>query len=246
MCRATGACGVVVIAIATSPATDAVATERSATTDAATTEVETAAPARDEWAPGAPLALDLSGSFGIAARLDAPPAFEPVRTVGSRIGMGAGLFLSRRFSLGVGYEHLDLGVEDTGELPTGRASLEHDVDVLLARLRLYLFRATRLGIYAGVGAGIAWQQVEAVGEATASDGSGFRLPFLCSGADSAGLALRGELGVDAEVRSDLVLSLGGVFDGMGLGDEVLDGCAPGAGSAQLLGLRSSLGYRFDL
>lgn len=191
-------------------------------------------------------ALDISAHIGVGVRLDEPPLLEPTARAGLLYGLGFDLFVSETVSLGLHVEHLDLG-EERGELwRTGTIALSRDLNGLWLRVRAYPVRTESVGLYLALAGGPVWQSVDARGIAWSQEQPGIGEPFACEGSDSVDVGLRGALGVDGAPAPPVRLwsSLG--IDMVRLSDAVLDGCAPGAGTAAVFGLRVGVIYGIEL
>lgn len=223
-------------------------TNLPSTTSSSTTSGATAAPAAvDPWALDGPIALDVDVRFGVAARLDAPALYPADSDVGLLWGAGADVFLSQRLSLGLAYEHVDLGREDSGVLAQGTVRVERDLNNVWARLRIHPYRSEVLGISAALGLGATWQSAQLAGSVWPRAQPDLAQPLRCEGAASANFALRGELAADlATGDSGARVQLGGAFDAYRLSDELMGDCVPGAGAANVLSLRLTFVYGMDL
>ena len=197
-----------------------------------------------EWRLGIPHALDVSLGLGYAGRLDDPPHFNSVAAGGFTIGGALDLNLSRRVTVGLGYEHLDLGREDTGVTPSGFATLDRDLSSLLLRLRLYPVHFDSFAAYIGIAAGGAWQSVEATGTVWPVGDPGRNQVFSCQGAGTVALGLRAAAGMVIPFGEASSLRFAGQLSGYGLPDDVLDNCAFGAGSVQSLSATMRFAQRF--
>ncbi len=188
--------------------------------------------------------IDVSGHLGVGVRLDDPPAYPLVRRAGLLFGVGVGAFLTDGVQLGLGYEHVDLGVERSPVSPWGALELDRDLNSLWLELRLYPLQWESFGAFVEIGTAMAWQSLGAAGLWWPSGDPGRGIPFSCEGCDSVALGLRAAAGVDLKLAGGLRLLTAAGLDSYGLSDEPLDGCAPGAGSAGSFALRAGLGYRF--
>lgn len=193
--------------------------------------------------PPDPVTVDFGLRMGVAARLGAPQNFDLTRGTGYTVGLGVAVAPTRRFAVGIGYEHVDLGAESAaGDL--GSVDLTRATDALWATLRLTAFRTERVGLAVSLGPGLVWQSVSA--DVIVLDGPGSR-PFAlsCSEGGSPGLGLRAAVGADVLLGSGFWLSADMVFDNLRLTSDVLGDCVQGAGSVSVLGGRVGLAYRFD-
>jgi hypothetical protein len=199
-----------------------------------------------EWALDMPELLDIGLTLGMGSRLDDAPLYEVTGRQGLLFGLGLDLFFSRRVSVGLGYEHLDLGAEDSGLTPTGSVALTRDLNSLWANLRLYAVRGETVGAFIRLGLGSVWQSADLTGSVWSQIRPDHQLSLNCEGCDSANMALRADLGIDVALSGGLRL-LGALgLDSYRLGDELLDDCVPGAGSAAVFGLRTGFAYGAEL
>jgi len=199
-----------------------------------------------EWDLGSPRRLQLGAHLGLGSRLDDPPLLSADSRQGLLFGVDLDLFFAERVSFGLGFEHLDLGTEETGVLPTGSASLTRDLNSLWLNLRLYPFRVAPFGFFLRLALAASWQSADMTGVAWPRTQPDLGQPFSCEGSDTPGFALRAALGVDAAIAPGLTLLLSLSFDSYQLSDEILDACVPGAGSAAVLNLQTGLAYGFDV
>ena len=200
----------------------------------------------DEWEFRGPPRLDLGLRVGYGRRLDQPPFYRADNRNGVVIGPEVALFLVRRVAIGLAYEHYELGSEETGITPTGIAHVSRRLDTLWLGTRLYPVMLERGGVYLGIAAGPAWQGADFAGSAWLAHDPGQSVSFACNGSDTPGVALRAEVGGDVAIAGGLHALFAAGFDGYRLGDDVLDDCVPGAGTATVFGLRAALVYAMDL
>jgi hypothetical protein len=197
----------------------------------------------DEWRPGTPGRIQLGVLLGFGGRVDDPPLYELTDPLGLAFGAAIDLFLSNRVTLGVSYEHLDLGKEESGLTPVGSVTIVRDLNTAWLSLRIYPVQEPAIGAYLKIAGGLAWQSAELTGSVWDPTQPGRQLQLSCEGAHTPGMALRAELGIDVELTEGLRMPLAFHFDNYGLSSDVLDGCVPGAGSSAVLGLRS--GFTFE-
>jgi opacity protein-like surface antigen len=189
-------------------------------------------------------AVDIGLLIGPAVRLDEPAALAVDSRVGLRLGLGADAFLSELWAVGLHFEHVDLGRESSGIGAGGTVTVDRDLNSLWLGLRAYPFTSERIGAYINLGLAASWQSLAATGVGWARAQPSAGVPFRCEGADSISGALRAGLGVDYQVTDGLQLVSAAAFDSYRLPDDVLDGCAPGAGNASVLTAELALAYRF--
>jgi len=199
-----------------------------------------------EWEPGTPWRLDLGLSAGLGVRLDDAPLYPVSERAGGRFGGSLGLWLSRRISLGLGYQHLHLGGESTGILPSGSAIISRDLSTMWASLALYPFRGEQVGAFLRIAAGPTWQSGELNGSVWSSTLPDRSQTLRCEGSDSLDFALGAALGVDVTLSGALRMLANLGIDSHRLDDGPLDGCLPGAGSAMVFGLGTTVVYGIGL
>jgi hypothetical protein len=219
------------------------ATEADDQRDEASLAFADAAP--PEWGFEGPYALAPMLAVGIGLRADDPPLFEPDTRVVPSIEAGLDLFLSRRTSLFLHYQRVALARERSGLLATGQVQLSRSVDSLWGGLRLDPLRSEAAAGYLRLGAGLAWQHLDAVGLAWAPVTPAVHTPISC-GATALGFGIRAALGVDIPVGTALRFVGEAGADNYRLTSEVIGGCAPGAGTATLVGLRAGFAYGIPL
>ena len=194
-----------------------------------------------------PPAIELGAGLGWLHRFGNGAHFPVTERNGPLFSLEAAFLPTPRWSVGLVYERADLGREETGvgDLGSIRVARELDIAWVQAKVMLLTEDVVRIGL--AIGAGLVWQSLEASGEAparTLSDPYG-RVPFSCSGADSADLAIGAALGASARITP----ALRGTFDlgprMLRLGSEPLDGCVPGAGTVIAFTVRAGLTYRFE-
>jgi hypothetical protein len=159
------------------------------------------------------------------------------------LGASAFLRIEPAFSLGLSFEHTDLGRERSPVGEVAALELTRDLNTLWASVQLHLVRGESGELGLVFGPGLAWQSADVSGIAAPTLGGA---PFRCSASDAANLALRAGLGGSLALGGGLYLSAGATFDAVRLSSDLLDGCVQGAGSAALFGLRGGFAYRFDV
>lgn len=203
---------------------------------------EEPAPARTP--PPAPVLIDLGLHLGGVYRAGDAPAFPITGRTGASLGVSAYVEPSRRYSFGLGFEHVGLGREQAaGDF--GSADITRDVNVLWGGLRVHFVSTEAVTLGVLLGPGLAWQGVSANGLLTPGIG---KLPttFSCSAGDSVNLALRAGLGARIALGSGFSLLADVSFDNVRLASEVIGDCAPGAGTVSLIGARVGFGYQLDV
>ncbi|MCC6522509.1 MAG: hypothetical protein IT373_07595 [Polyangiaceae bacterium] len=193
--------------------------------------------------PGLSLALGLEA--GLGARLG-DPLFVAKTGVGLLLGARFEVLAVPEVAIGIAYEHRDLGSETTGMLASGTADIDHSAHVLSAVVRAYPARIPEVGGFLELGLGAAWQRVDARGVTWAPGMPGGGRSFVCKGGDTAGFALRAALGADVALGAGVRWLSAAGLDVARLGDDVLDSCAPGAGTTTGFALRTGFAYLFDV
>jgi hypothetical protein len=214
--------------------------------DAPEGEAEPDEAAPDEWGVEGPYALDVHARIGGAVRLDDPPLYDLDERGGLLVGAGVNLALSRRIAIGLAYEHLDLGAEKSGILDGGVVAVSRDLHDLWLDLALYPLRFDPIGVYVAIAAGLSVQGADMTGSLWSPTTPGTNVSFRCSSSGDPGFAFGAAIGADAVVAGGLRMFVDASLASHRLSDDVLDGCAPGAGTAAVLGLRTGLGYAWDL
>jgi hypothetical protein len=244
-----GALGGIAIAIATAATSYA---RSSSAEDAAPRGLgppQSAAPALAPPEKKWPITLDLGAFVGASVRLGSAPSLRITDRSGLLAGAGLVLAPSRLFSIGLAYEHLNLGDERLGQSDIGSASVERDAHALFMDLRVYPYRGEAASVFAGLGVGLAWQGAEAtrVEEALTESGASVGANIvLCSVRESASVALRGGAGVEVPFGAGLVFVSDVSFENARLSGELLDRCISGAGTTALFAFRVGLAYRLDM
>ncbi len=190
--------------------------------------------------------LDVALHAGMAVRVDDPPALELVGRYGLAFGFRGDVFLTRHVSLGLGYEHLDLGREHGEITRRGTVELTRDLNSLWLRFRVYPYRSESFGIFGTVGLAGAWQSLDAAGLVWPLDQPSEGESFRCASSAPISFALGANLGFEAQLSGALRLVSTVDFGSYHLSDEPLEGCATGAGSSTLISIQAGLAYRFDL
>ena len=182
---------------------------------------------------------------GVNGRLSDAEGFRDDDRAGMTFGLGAWFAPNRTYSLGLTYQRTTLGTAQTAGGPESLTA-RYDMNTFWFGGRAYPMRDDTIGFYILLELGASWQEVSAAG--TRPTGA-FTVPagsFSCSEADSPGVALGGGLGLDVEIERQLAFVVQADLSGHRLSSDVVDGCAPGVGSATNLGGRLGFLYRFDL
>lgn len=190
-------------------------------------------------------AIDVGPSLGALVRLGDSPAFDVTARGALTVGASASYYF-QPIALGLAYEHTGFGREASGIGSLGVVRVSRTLDTVWAFARVRVSGLEPVIPFLQAGPGVVWQSARADGVAFLSGGVGGGQPFACAATDSANLGLRVGWGVELPL-SPSVLFLGeGSFDAYRLSTDILDGCAPGAGTASALTLRVGFAYRFDL
>lgn len=216
---------------------DGKAGEKSAATRGAVVE-EKPAPA--------PITIDVSAILGEAIRLGSADPFTITKRTGLLAGGGLVFTPLPAFGLGFWYEHIDLGADRIGGAGVSSASVERETHGLWLDLRVRPLRRESFSIYAGIGAGLAFQLARADRvEDPEGTGRTARL-VLCEASDTASMGLRAGAGVEVPLGAGF-LFVGDVWvENARLSGELLDGCIGGAGTTTVLSIRGGVAYRFDV
>ncbi|AKT37095.1 hypothetical protein [Chondromyces crocatus] len=190
-----------------------------------------------------PITLELGGRLGVAARADQPPDFTLVDPAGLDLEVAAYIAPRPAFSLGLAFQHLGLGRERSAASSFGLFEVSRDVQALWAALRLNLDFADRAGLGLELGPGLAWQGLDASGFLGLTDRP---TRFTCSAGGSANLGLRVGASGWVSAGAGFALTAGVGAEALQLSSDVLDGCASGAGSTLMLGIRLGIAYRVDV
>ncbi|MDC0739999.1 hypothetical protein [Polyangium mundeleinium] len=190
-------------------------------------------------------AIDLSASVGGGVRLGDAPLFPVTQRGGTLFGLGL-TYLLHPLSIGLTYEHVGLGREDSGVVPFGAVRIARSTDAAWASVRVRFSGLEPIVPFLGVGLGAVWQSAHADGVFLIDGGLRGGQPFSCSATDSLNLGLRAAVGVEVPIGKTVSFTAEGSLDAYRLSSEVIEGCAPGAGTTNALLFRVGLLYRFDL
>lgn len=199
-----------------------------------------------EWGVDGPYVLDLHARIGGGLRLDEPPAFEIDAPGGGLIGVGLGLALSPRIGMGLTYEYLDLGTERSSVQTSGAVRIERELHNVWLDVKIYPIKWQALGVYLSLAAGLSMQGADLAASVWLPETPGNSVEFFCSGSGDPGFAFQGALGFDVVVAPGVRVLLDGAFGSHRLSDDIVGNCAPGAGTATVLTVRSGIGYAWDL
>jgi hypothetical protein len=191
-----------------------------------------------------PVTFEVGPRIGAAGRIGSGQSFDVDGRFGAMFGLGVAIAPTPRFTIGLAYEHSQLGGEKgAGDL--GTVDLTRSLDALWASLRIAVIRVDGFSFGVTFGPGLAWQRASADVVLTPGDGS-VPSAFRCSAGGSVGLGLRAGLGIEARLSERVAFTTDAVFDNLRLGSAPLDDCVPGAGSIVLFGARVGFVLRFDV
>jgi len=199
-----------------------------------------------EWGVNGPYRLDIGGSLGMGARLDDAPIYDISRRQGLLFGLGLELFVARRVAFGLGYEHLDLGAEQSGLRDGGTASLTRDLNSMRLSLKLHPLQGEVVAGYLRFALAGVWQSADLVASLWPPQTPGRNINISCEGSADMGFGVGFDAGIDAAISKRMRLVAGLGFDNHGLTSTALDGCVPGAGTATVFTLRTGLVYGLPL
>lgn len=197
--------------------------------------------------PGAPARVLLEGGLfaGVSGRMDDPPVLDATRRAGLVLGGSLFVWPSRLLAFGISYAHTDLHRGETPASSLDSVVVDYETHTALAEARVVPIRFSSVALYAAIGAGLAWQTASLRASFVPVDGQAGG-SFSCAAGSGAELAFRGAIGMKARLTRAVSLLLDASFLGYRLSADVLDGCAPGAGTAQTLVLRAGLTYDIDI
>ncbi len=188
-----------------------------------------------------PINVDVGVRIGAAGRVGGSANFPIVARAGEIVGAGIEVAPSRRFAVGLTYEHMGLGAEKS-EGKLSDVDLTRSLEGLWASVRLFLLSTERATISLFVGPGLLFHQVS--GSVVVRSNVD---PFFgsCSGGPGFGFGLRAGVGGAVAIGGGVWLGLDVTADNLRLGDGVLGECLPGPGTTTMIGARLNLSYRFD-
>jgi hypothetical protein len=189
--------------------------------------------------------FDIAASVGGAIRLGDAPLFPIEQRGGTMFGLGFA-YLLHPLSLGLTYEHVNLGREESGVVPFGAVHIARSTDTVWATIRMRFAGLEPVVPFFGVSIGAVWQGAHADGVFLVDGGLRGGQPFSCSATDSLNLGFRASAGVEVPIGKTVAFTGEGSLDAYRLSSEVIDACAPGAGTTNALTFRVGLLYRFDL
>jgi hypothetical protein len=200
------------------------------------------APSKKE--PKKETGIDLSASLGGAVRVGDAPLFDVDRRLGGSFGLGVG-YLFHPLAIGLSYERTGFGAERTDVGPFGAARVARALDAVWISMRVRLTGAEPVVPFLGVGLGAAFQSATLGGVFLSPGGTAAPTVFGCSARDGMNLALRALAGAEVPLGKAVSFTGEASFDAYRLSSEVIEGCVPGAGSANAISVRLGFVYRFD-
>jgi hypothetical protein len=194
--------------------------------------------------PPDPITVDVMARGGFAYRIGSSAGLPITGRVGGVGGLGVAVAPWSRAAIGLGWERVGIGSEH-GNGDLADVEVSRSIDVIWASLRLYLVRASNVGLYVQLGPGLAIQHADA--SVLIKPDPGMQPDaYLCSESGGPGLALRAGLGVEARLAGPLWFTADAVVDHAHLSSDPLGSCAPGVGSLSTAGMRLGLSYRADV
>ena len=182
---------------------------------------------------------------GGAVRIYDAPLFKITQRVGGNFGIGFA-YQMQPISLGLSYEYTGLGREDSGVGPFGFVQIDRSLDTLWASVKVRFSGPTWGTPFFGVSIGGTWQDATTRGIVLLDRGASGGVTFGCTASDTINLAFRAGGGVEFPLSSSVSFITDASFDAYRLSSDVIQFCAPGAGSTSSLLVRVGLAYRFDM
>lgn len=182
---------------------------------------------------------------GGTVRLDDAPQFPITERVGGNFGIGF-LYQIKAVSFGLSYEYAGLGEEDSGVGPYGFVQIRRSIDSVLASLKVNFSGLSWATPYVGVAVGGTWQDATMNGVVFPDGGVSGGVPFTCSSSDTISLALRLGTGLAIPLSPKVSFLTDASFDAYQLSSDIVQYCAPGAGSTSNFLFRVGLSYHFDM
>lgn len=193
-----------------------------------------------------PVLLDVDAALGLFIRLNDHPYMDMRGRSG--LSAGGGFFFAplSSFALGFHYEHANAGSDAfAGEGPNSLRVLR-GMHTLFLDARVHPLRRPSYALTFDLGLGLGWQYASAAGTADFGGlGRDVRI-FLCDAKDTKSLGFRAGLGTEIPLRGGLFATAQASVTTMRFSGELINNCAPGAGTTAALTLRAGLMYRFDL
>lgn len=199
----------------------------------------------DEWSIRGFRSLELAASLGYFRRLNEPAFFDAIERDALGLGVGASAFLARRIALTLAWDRFGLGAESSGVTAFGVAHVRRRADAAWVGLRMDPWSNRWLTTSVGIGAGMAWQHASASGALWPALQPGLATPVVCAGTGSPSPTIRVDLGASSQLGSGLSVFAAAGFGVFAFGDGSVGTCVSGAGSTEMLSLRTGFAYAFD-
>jgi outer membrane protein OmpA-like peptidoglycan-associated protein len=212
------------------------ATAQQPTTFGAPAATPAAEPPPAESEDHARFTLTLHG--GLLYRADSPAAPQGGRG-GALIGLDALVGSNKWWAIGAGYDHAFISSERVSGSAGAFVDTSRSLDELWFLGRVYPWQNDAVALFVQLGLGPTWQGMSSAGDvsSTGLQGQATLVPSQCSAHATAGLGLRGGVGVDVTL-SNLILFYGDVgVDRFQLSSSSIDGCGNGIGGATFLATR---------
>jgi outer membrane protein OmpA-like peptidoglycan-associated protein len=193
--------------------------------------------------------LGMLGHLGLGYRIGDVSVGEAVSRTGLRIGITGIVRLNRYFGLGFGYEHADADHNNV-DLASTTAGVEtfqdiyRDLNSLWLQARFYPVRIDPVAVYIGLAGGPTWESLSS-STAVVDVNTQQQLVTRCNGSSSVGLGLRGGVGAEFTYVSGAMMFAEIGPDYYAMSEDVLDGCAVGAGSVPQFGFRAGFGFGME-
>jgi len=193
--------------------------------------------------------LGILGHLGLGYRIGDVSVGEAVSRSGLRIGITGIVRLNRYFGLGFGYEHADADHNNV-DLVSTTAGVEtfqdiyRDLNSLWLQARFYPVRIDPVAVYIGLAGGPTWESLSS-STAVVDVNTQQQLITQCNASSSVGLGLRGGIGAEFTYVSGAMMFAEIGPDYYAMSEDVLDGCAVGAGSVPQFGFRAGFGFGME-
>lgn len=192
-----------------------------------------------------PVLLELGVHAGVSVRADDAPTFTTTRRVGPTAGGSIFVWTSRTLAFGAGYSYADLSRAETSPLAPEAVSITYRAHAFIAEARVAPFRFSSFSVFAFLGGGVVWQEASlraTFPPITGSPGGSLQ----CDAGSNAELGFRAGVAAKAHLAGPISFLADAAFLGYRFTSDVLDGCAPGSGTAQTLMVRAGFAYDVDI
>jgi hypothetical protein len=189
--------------------------------------------------------LELGFHAGASIRAADAPTLITTRRAGLALGGSAFVWTSRTLAFGVEYAHADLSRTETDPLSPSTVTVDHQAHALLAEARVAPFRFSSLSLFAYIGGGLVWQEASLRATFPPLDGQPGG-SFACDAGSNAEFGFRAGIAAKARLGRSVSFLADASFLGYRFSSDVLDGCAPGTGTAQTIVLRAGFAYDLDI